>query len=314
MQNLRTIILTTLTLAGVSLAGCGFKLPCLEGDDVVTVVLTFDDGPLPADVAEPADAASQDELLDALRRILDLLEEREIRAVFFVAGPGESRDPGALVGVFGEGLGGIRNSGHVLGYHAWRHDPAIWLPHGVPPSAAIRAMSDDLDMLQSYIDGASSDPGFTQGEAFSPLFRQPFGGAVFWTWEGFAVACLRGWTYQGFDIDGHDWIANADVSFDGDDGAGAATEVDLIVTEQLRRSAGRIGQCNRVVDVLFHVNATTATHLGDWIDEIEMAVTESTGRPVVFAVPDSYLARSGLGVRPRFFVADLAGLLIATLD
>ncbi len=109
-----------LGMVGVwSIVGCGFgvPVPCDEADgEMTTVVVTFDDGPLRADVNDPADTPTKAELLTPLRSILATLEEREMQAVFYVAGPGDSRDSDTLQAIFGQGLIEMHEAGHVLGY------------------------------------------------------------------------------------------------------------------------------------------------------------------------------------------------------
>lgn len=313
-SSLRRVALSLNVACVWSVAGCGLGVPvlCDEADgDTTTIVVTFDDGPLRADVSDPADTPTEAELLGPMESILATLSEREIQAVFYVAGPGDSRDPDALQTIFGQGLIELHEAGHVLGYHAWRHGADVWLPGSTDPAAAVDGMSADLDTLQSYIDVALTGSPYPQDKVFSPLFRQPYGGAVLWIREGLVAADRRSWTYHGFDIDSYDWILHPDSLIPTAPSAADDLDIRTIVSEQLRASAERAG-CPDVVDVLLHVNGTTAANLDFWLDELEMVLTESAGRAVQFGVPDSYLTEDTFGPDPLNALIDLLGMLEAT--
>jgi peptidoglycan/xylan/chitin deacetylase (PgdA/CDA1 family) len=83
------------------------------------VALTFDDGPDPA----------------ATPRLLRLLEERDVRATFFLIGERAAREP-ALVRA-------IAAAGHEVGNHTWRHRNA-WL---LSPAAAAREITEGARIL-----------------------------------------------------------------------------------------------------------------------------------------------------------------------
>jgi peptidoglycan/xylan/chitin deacetylase (PgdA/CDA1 family) len=83
------------------------------------VALTFDDGPDP----------------EATPRLLRLLEERDVRATFFLIGERAARHP-ALVRA-------IAAAGHEVGNHTWRHRNA-WL---LPPAAAAREITEGARIL-----------------------------------------------------------------------------------------------------------------------------------------------------------------------
>jgi peptidoglycan/xylan/chitin deacetylase (PgdA/CDA1 family) len=285
-RRVRAGLMTLLLCAG----GCPLADPCGERcGEGITVVLTFDDGPLRADVSQPEHVSDTRTLLEPLHRFLALLERRGSRAVFFVKGPGRQGAADVLKDVYAEGLLAIHRSGHVLGYHAFRHDPAIWVEPLAPPCMARAAMREDLDRLQSLLDEALATAGSTQQDLFSPIFRQPFGGAGVDQQDALRVAAQRGWTYHGFDIDSSDWIANADTDPRvlerlGDGETGQVSFVLDRLGERARRTRERA-----VVDVLFHVNDLTAAHLDDWMDELNKAFGSAGRGPVRFVVPDCYL-------------------------
>jgi peptidoglycan/xylan/chitin deacetylase (PgdA/CDA1 family) len=87
------------------------------------VALTFDDGPDPA----------------ATPRLLDLLASRGIRATFFLIGERAARSP--------EVVRAIRDAGHEIGNHTWRHRNA-WL---LSPGAAAREITEGARILAEIV-------------------------------------------------------------------------------------------------------------------------------------------------------------------
>jgi peptidoglycan/xylan/chitin deacetylase (PgdA/CDA1 family) len=88
------------------------------------IALTFDDGPDP----------------EATPRLLRLLEERDVRATFFLIGERAARHP-ALVRA-------IAAAGHEVGNHTWRHRNA-WL---LPPAAAAREITEGARILGDILE------------------------------------------------------------------------------------------------------------------------------------------------------------------
>jgi peptidoglycan/xylan/chitin deacetylase (PgdA/CDA1 family) len=272
-------------------SGCGTDpLSHVEEKRATIVVLTFDDGPVAADVLDPAGTQNMPTLLDPLNAILDTLAQRGLQAVFYVKGPG-NRTAGVVLGdTFADGILSIHRAGQVLGYHAYDHDPAIWVRLPVPMSTVRDDMREDLDQLESFLDGLLGPRGLSRGAIFTRVFRQPFGGGGIAQCPAIEVAHERGWTYHGFRIDSVDWTDNADIDPALFVHLPIATEGERVeyVRYRLREGAER----NRgltVVDVLFHVNAFTARHLNDWIDELQTVFAEQTGALPTFSVPDDYL-------------------------
>ena len=97
-----------------------------------TVVVTFDDGPLSADIANPESVADPETLLDPLGRILDTLKRRSVRGVFFVESPDHSQAPDRLRDTYVQGMLAIRQDGHVIGYHCYHHSWNIWVEPMAP--------------------------------------------------------------------------------------------------------------------------------------------------------------------------------------
>ena len=283
--------LLAVTLAG-ALGGCPLQQPQRGESEPQSIVLTFDDGPLPADVADPA-ALNSEELLAPLHAILAVLERRGLRAVFYVKGPGTDAAAAALSDVYAQALATLHGAGHVLGYHAFDHDPRIWIDPCNPPWRALTLMDRDLDRLTAFLDGVLPRAGLSRATTFTPLFRQPYGGAGLFEPEGEAVAAARGWVYHGFRLDSFDWIVNADA----DPRVVARLPVETeeqrvaLVLRQLRAGVARTAR-EQFVDVLFHVNGLTARHLDEWIDALSEASARDPRGPARIEVPDRYLTDS----------------------
>ena len=99
------------------------------------IALTFDDGPDP--VATP--------------RLLRLLAARGIRATFFLIGQRAARNPDVVRA--------IRDAGHEVGNHTWRHRNA-WL---LPPGAAAREIIEGARIIGDILGDLPS------------LYRPPWG-------------------------------------------------------------------------------------------------------------------------------------------
>lgn len=193
-------------------AGCGVQSPpqAPAGATTISVVLTFDDGPLPADVADAAGSASREGLLDPLRAILTVLAEEAAQGVFYIRGPGTPEAGASLHGVFADGLRAIGEGGHILGYHAYNHGGPAWGPAWNLDTGDEAAMKQDLLDLRAYVEGCLSASGASPGIALSPVFRQPYGGGVLRWLGGERVAHDLGLTYHGYVIDSFDWTGNID--------------------------------------------------------------------------------------------------------
>lgn len=302
--TLRAALLSGGLCAGCVAAGCLPVAPCPDAapNGGTTLVLTFDDGPLPADVARfdaPLDAAAA---LAPLREILATLRRRQLPAVFFVQGPRATTAPRELLAVYSAALFEIHADGHRAGYHGFAPDPRVWIQPLTPPVFAAGVMSRDFDRLETYLDAALAPTGLSRDAVFAPLFRQPFGGAGVSRTAGVLAAAARGWTYRGFALDSTDWIVNADAPL----ALLAVEELTVAaaaarVAQRLAQAAGRLRD-RPVVDVLFHVNHLTAAHLDEWIDALVSAFAELDGQPPVFDVPACYLSESDAAVDLGVFV------------
>gem|GEM_PF-1149985 len=301
-------LLGSLLCAGV-LAGCTeCPFPPPIQNPPAAIVLTFDDGPLPGDLARPPAEYSADELLQPLRAILDTLERNNATAVFFIQGPGEETLDAEGGAAFATALREMYDGGHTLGYHAYHADPAIWIrPCLFPPLAAL-PMSADLDRLVAFLDAVALPAGLEPDALFTPVFRQPFGGAGVSRVPAFLAAAARGWTYRGFRIDSADWAQNTDsfpIVAESFAALSEAQYVEYVVqrlqdglrhtADELQREPGEFA----VIDVLFHVNSFTAAHLQTWVDTLQGEYQFLYGMTADFAVPEEY-------VRENNFFVDLS--------
>ncbi|HNO78542.1 MAG TPA: polysaccharide deacetylase family protein [Phycisphaerae bacterium] len=279
---------------GVVLAisgGCGTATDChSETANRVTVVLTFDDGPLAADQSLDNASGASVELLDQLNAILDTLNRRGARAVFYIEGPGDDETGSAVQSLFADGLRSIHDQGHVLGYHAFNHDPAIWSQTLGPPFFGRTAMRSDLVQLTAYLDTTLEVVGANRLEWFTPVYRQPFGGSGISRSEAEAVAQELGWIYHGFVIDSVDWTDNLESDPTLTEGLPFETDTERVEFVRRRIRSGIFRNWDReVIDILFHVNAFTAANLDAWIDEIETAYSQKVDATIELEVPDCYL-------------------------
>lgn len=138
------------------LVGCTPQWPGPPADQT-TITLTLDDGPLAADVLPDDRSAPVEELLDPLLQILDVLERRGLKAVFYVVAPGDDR----LISTWTEGLQAIHAAGGTLGYHAFDHDALFWIdPLARRPDARAQILAD-YRQLQTFIDQALTPAGIT---------------------------------------------------------------------------------------------------------------------------------------------------------
>jgi len=264
--------------------GCGFTpLPVSnDAEGPINVVITFDDGPLSADTADT------DSLLTPLQDILATLKSYGVQSVFYVKGPGTAERGEQVKTIFADGLRAIKNDGHVLGYHAYNHDVSVWeysLTFGL---ANGEAMKRDLQELKTYVDSAAGPE-----ISLSPIFRQPYGGGAIRWIEGLRVAGELGLTFHGFVIDSFDWTGN----LDADPNLIARMPVDtdenhLAMIQQRFKDEALEHRNDETVDILFHVNHFTARYLGQMLDALKTSFFESSGREVVFTVPEEYLNQS----------------------
>lgn len=271
-------------------AACNDAENCIgPSGETVTVVLTFDDGPLAADVAHPELLAHPEESLLPLQEILDKLAQRNARAVFFVEGPRNDEADTLLADDFADALLRIHDAGHDLGYHCMRHESAIWANPLALPDDYFRKDAD-LSALQNYIDTVLAPTGVAQMDIFSPIFRPPFGGTGIGRFQGWLAATMRGWSYHGFRIDSIDWTRNINADEDILDNLPTTTEAEEVAFTLQHLHTGVWEHRNqRVIDVLLHVNHFTAAHLDEWMDQLKESFESANGRTVLFDVPPCYL-------------------------
>jgi peptidoglycan/xylan/chitin deacetylase (PgdA/CDA1 family) len=129
-------------LVKVSLAGVvGPRRLLLRGPRrQQTVCLTFDDGPDP--IHTPP--------------LLDLLQERQVRATFFLIGSRAARYPKLV--------GRLVAEGHIIGNHSYWHRP--------PDRTSARALMDEVEQTAAVLAELSGEK--------TRLFRPPFGKLTAW--------------------------------------------------------------------------------------------------------------------------------------
>lgn len=303
-----------LLVASALTAGCGIGLPpfqsapttCTPPDDPrIHLVLTFDDGPFPADLRFNADD-SPDAILASLDQILAVLERRQARAVFYIAvHVAEPADDDIVIrraDVFARGIQSIHDAGHVLGYHAFDHAGQIWA-NPIPLRAlSVARMVADLAKLQAYIDFALAPTPLSRDNLFAPIFRQPFGGDGVCAGAGRAAALQMGWSIHGCRIDSGDWTENLNSDPAVLRRLHVATPDDELnfVRARLRNHLDAAGQRD-ILDVQFHVNSLTAANLDEWIDTLQQEIAAQSGAPPILDVPDCYLTHSDPYLDPAIF-------------
>jgi peptidoglycan/xylan/chitin deacetylase (PgdA/CDA1 family) len=268
----------------------------------VHVVLTFDDGPFAADVPLQPD----DPDLAPLHQILDTLHERNIHAVFYtsVFASGMASDAAAvtLMPSFAAAVIAEHDAGHIVGYHAYDHSPAIWIDSNLTPPLAIALMSADIDRLISYSNDAVRRAGRDPESIFSAVYRQPFGGLEgIFAPEGLFAIAGTGWKYHGYCVDSFDWTDNVLAGAPEILSQPIATQEEHVEYVLHRLRAGAAANADReFVDILLHVNQFTADHLDNWIDELADAFAGQGRSPVIFDVPEGYLTTNDLQVDGGF--------------
>ncbi len=281
-------------LVGILLVGCSdgsrSESPARDaGSDgtaalhPISVVLTFDDGPVDAHVVRsdvPARLTS--ELLSPLDSILATLAARGALGIFYLEGPGTERAAGSTKALHETGVSRILDGGHRIGFHAFDHSPALWLGPTTAPADVVA----DMNRIESFVVELVGPNRAT------PIFRPPYGGLGAAGDAAFDEAASRGWTGHGFDIDAVDWTLNATADPTlvnqlpvGCDGA----RLDYAL-RRLWLGAARTAD-REAIDVLFHVNGFTGHHLERMLQELEGALADD-GRRAVFEVPNSYLEGS----------------------
>ncbi len=275
------------------LAGCGFEGFPSPGDydpNTVSVVLTFDDGPVSADVANPEEVADHESLLAPLDRILGKLQNRNATGVFYIKGPGTPEAEDALQDVFAHGILSIHQAGQIMGYHAYNHDDPIWKFPANTFCMNKEPMKEDLLRLKRFLGRIGGLEGLAEDDILTPVFRQPFGGTLVGIGTGAQAARELGLTYHAYWIDSFDWTGHADVDPSTVAHLPVATEADHVAFVRQRfRERAKCLTATPVIDVLLHVNSFTAAHLDEWMDELKTDFEEFTGKPVLFNVPETYL-------------------------
>jgi len=299
----------------LALPGCiGEPPPRDDTTPAPTIVLTFDDGPLPADL--PAPPGNDDAALAPLRAVLAALAANDAEALFYIKGPGSAASAGEFATTFATALAEIHAAGHQLGYHAFDHADPVWRqPLWLP--LATELMSADLERLEGFLDTSLAGADLSREDVFAPVFRQPFGGLTAGQMGAQLAAAQRGWTVHGYAVDSGDWIVNADAPAELVALLPAKTDAERVAYVRGRLRCATRRQAGRdVIDVLCHVNSFTAAHLPEFLQELRTAFAGTNGPPLTsagadktpptFAVPDSYLPHDD----PAVDVSTIADLLL----
>lgn len=242
-------------------------------------ILTFDDGPLPSDLATWT--VAEPELLDPLSSILQTLSQEGIQAVFYLRGPqfpwldqGLPRPSDAL---FATGVQMITSAGHHAAVHCFSHNPALWRTL-VPDKTALQA---DLDAANQY---------FGQfGFPLAPICRLPYGGfSLAAELAGKDWCRANGLGYREWSLDPQDWLHHPDNTLPLHTGD-AAGHLELMRWNIALNAPWHMAPASRRKDVLLHVSHRTATHLPALINQLRQT-SALWNRSAEFSVPAAYLA------------------------
>ena len=236
-------------------------------------ILTFDDGPLAADVVDAA-GLSDEQLLGPLTRILEVLEthpDGPIKGVFFLRGPAHPWPAPPPDSAFKTGVDRIMEHGHYVGLHAYRHDPDLWWNWLIRASE----VKEDLDCCRAYFE-----PMVGRGIT---VFRPPYGqgGPPAFEW-----AREHSVKYQLMDVDPEDWKHHPDAfnrQWQNDPQAHLNHMLQMLLLRMWFHTLWPGPN-----DVLFHVNERTAEFLPRLIDRIG-EVTRQLGHEPEYVVPAEYV-------------------------
>jgi len=222
------------------------------------VIPTFDDGPVGAEWhapgMRPGDPVA---LLDSLDLILDALDRRALRAVFYVAYSPRGDGAGELCDGWHEkwleGVRRIDGAGHVVALHAYNH--RLYGSFFLSPEDAV----EDLERLCEKLDEADVP--------WRKVWRVPYGGMRTLMWERLCVAPRAGIeSYHTWSIDSGDWENH----YDGPSPDMTPEQWWDNITGDLRRGVIWSGGRGRPwADILMHVNPDTAGRLDEMLDRIE---------------------------------------------
>ncbi len=239
--------------------------------------ITFDDGPLPADLYE-IDDADPELALQPLSEILETLStyaEGPVPATFFLRGPMYPWTAPPPRSVFEAGVHQIEEADalHQIGLHCNRHDPDLWFHWWLRLWSEI---AQDLDDGEAFFRPMLTRP--------MSRFRPPYGAGgpagVIW-------ASQHNYAYHRWDVDSEDWRHHRDAISLGLGAYEQDTDVEthfehirdlltfwtpLVISERTPR------------EILLHVSHRTAGYLGRILDVI-CTVTRQLGFEPRFVPP-----------------------------
>ncbi len=236
-------------------------------------ILTFDDGPLAADMVD-ATGLSDAELLTPLDQILETLAthpEGPIKAVFFVRGPAYPWPTPPPDSAFQKGIDRILDEGHFIGLHAYRHDPELWW------NWLTRApeITEDLDRCRAYFEPMVG--------ADITVFRPPYGqGGI----PAFDWAQENNVKYHLMDVDTEDWKHHPDglnLLWENDPVGHLDYMLHFLPSKMWFHTLSPGAN-----DILFHVSERTAGFLDRLIERVSEA-TRLLGHEPKYVVPSEYV-------------------------
>lgn len=243
-------------------------------------ILTFDDGPLPADKRNWNN--DEGELLAPLAGILQTLATfgpSPITAVFYLRGPQfpwiDLGLPVPSDAIFEAGLRMIVDAGHAAAVHCYSHNPDLW-----------RRIFPDKERLLADLDTAVEY--FSQfGSPLSPAVRAPYGGFgdSVDRWVG-KWAAQRGYAYHEWALDTADWLHHPD-TFPQLFVDEPRAHRDYIHLQLAIHAPAKIGSAARQSDVLMHVSERTDQHLSDYLQKL-VDISKFWGARPAFEVPAAY--------------------------
>lgn len=199
--------------ASYSIRSCVYvKAYCKGAIREKVVALTFDDGPDPASTP----------------KVLDILREHNIKALFFVIGERAERHPDLIERIVGEG--------HAIGNHSYSHTGSF-------PMKSARAMIGEMERTDAVIENIT---GFTPD-----LFRPPFG--VTNPIVGKAVR-QRGYKVVGWNIRSLDTTGRSDEKVMGRIKKGLRPGAVILLHDDRERAPRLLG---RILDLLAMENYST---------------------------------------------------------
>ena len=222
--------------------------------ETVEVVLTFDDGP----------HATSNSSQNRTRKVMDALDSRGIRGVFFIQSHAQDEDGNYYRGNTPTGRTLIQDmlaDGYLVGIHTGMDGPGA---HAYENNHNNRYPTDLYDDLVRAKDFINDQGGTTE------FVRPPFGIA------NDDVIDM----YSDLALESVLWDVAPQKDEDSGDDATTPEQVKANIREQIGR---RLDEGKREIVVLFHdVHEIVAYHIASYITEIEQAITDEGFTPDMY--------------------------------